>query len=223
MRELIRPLLLLCCILLIPILPVFFIGEERIASFAEDLTGDSGSVGWTALVIFGLLATDIFLPVPSSVVNTLAGGTLGVWLGTLVCWMGMNVGAIIGFWLSRRWGSSIARWFSKEGALDRMDRIVERFGPVGLMMVRGVPVLAEASVILSGVHQLSWSRFLWPVVVSNFVLALLYSAFGELAKDSEFLSIAVGIAVALPLLLMVIIGGYLKNGKEPKTDSTPRE
>jgi uncharacterized membrane protein YdjX (TVP38/TMEM64 family) len=52
---------------------------------------DSNAGWWTTAAVFaGLLALDIFLPVPSSLVSTAAGALLGFWGGVVISWTGMS-------------------------------------------------------------------------------------------------------------------------------------
>jgi len=209
MWQLIRPMLPMVLILAIPIVPFLLFGEQMEA-WLHDLREDPPAAGWVAAIVIGLLASDIFLPVPSSVVSTLAGYNLGAALGTLVTWIGMNLGAILGFALAKAWGPRFVGWFSRPSDLERAAVMSERFGPVLLALARGVPVLAEASVLWMGMHGLSWRAFLPPVVVSNLALALVYCLVGDYAG----LAIALAASVAVPVLLAAAAQRWLPHSKQ---------
>ena len=211
MRELFRPAMLICLVMLIPIIPFFFFAEA-IKDWVESISENRILF---AFVIFALLASDIFLPVPSSAVNTFAG-LLGVFWGTLVCFLGLNAGCVFGFWVSRKWGSSLARWFSKESELHRMEHIVNDFCPATLAIVRGIPVLAEASVIVMGMHQLTWRKFLPPIMLANLVLAFAYSLFGNVAEQHNFFPIALAAAIAIPVLLLYFFKRWIERPRDDK-------
>jgi len=190
-------------ILAIPIVPFLLFGSQMEA-WAEEWRDQSQARSVTAAIVFGLLATDIFLPVPASAVSTIAGSQLGAFWGTVVSWAGMNTGSIAGFALARRYGQRFAVWFSKEKDISHTAAIAEKFGPITLVLTRGVPVLAEASVLMMGMHRLSWRRFLLPVLLSNLGLSLAYAVFGDIASQHQWLPIALGVAVALPVLFAAI-------------------
>jgi uncharacterized membrane protein YdjX (TVP38/TMEM64 family) len=158
----------------------------------------------TALTVMAILACDIVLPVPSSVISTLGGAQLGITAGTLTSWLGMNLGAVFGFAIARRWGRPLAERLSHERELKRIDALTDRYGFVILVVTRAIPVLAEASVLLVGIHGQAWRTFLPAVVLSNLGIAFVYSAFGELAQSREAIPVAVGISAALPLLLVAM-------------------
>lgn len=203
MRDLMRPMVIVGFVLLVPVLPFLAFGsqmESWIGRWRDKPPPPSATAG----IVVGLLSTDIFLPIPSSVVSTLGGWQLG-WLGgTAASWLGMSLGAVFGFALARRWGRPLALRFATPDDLARMESLTARYGPGILAFARGVPVLAEASVLLVGVNRLSWGRFLVPVLLSNLGVALAYSAFGEFAERHQWMPLALGISIALPVLLATV-------------------
>jgi uncharacterized membrane protein YdjX (TVP38/TMEM64 family) len=204
MWQFIRPMLPMLLILAIPIVPFLFFGEwleARLLKWQEH----PPEAHWAALAVITMLASDIFLPVPSSVVSAVAGHQLGTLLGTLVTWLGMNLGAVLGFAMAKQWGPQFAGWFSRPKDLQRAGKMADRYGPMLLAVARGVPVLAEASVLWMGMHDLSWRAFLPPVLASNLVLALVYCALG----DHTTLAIALAASVAIPVALAAIAQRWL--------------
>jgi membrane protein DedA with SNARE-associated domain len=121
----------------------------------------------------------------------------------------MTVGAVLGFAIAKRWGRTVALRFSESQDLDRMEQLTRTYGSTVLILFRAVPVLAEASVLLVGIHNLSWRRFLPPILLSNLGLALAYAGFGDLADRNHWLPIALSISVAFPLLLVVVVRRWL--------------
>ena len=175
MNDLTKNLLIIAVILLIPIVPFIGFGRE-IEAFVDDWAKHAPSPGITAAAIVGLLAADIFLPIPSSFVSTFGGAHLGTLWGTVASSLGMSIGAILGFFLARVGGRPLARKWCSAESLDNMHALSERYGPLVLVLTRAVPVFAEASVLIVGIHRLSWRGFLPPIIVTNLGLALAYSA-----------------------------------------------
>ena len=98
-------LLGVCVAIIVP----FVLWQEPIEAFFHDFGALEGQARWlSAAILFGALALDIFLPVPSSLVSTLFGMLLGVGWGWLGSFLAMNVSAAIGYWLGAR-GSALAR------------------------------------------------------------------------------------------------------------------
>lgn len=194
MRELLKPLLLLAAVLAIPILPFAVFGNEMEAWIETQLHSTLPPTT-VALAVVGLLSTDVFLPIPSSVVSTVAGNALGIWGGTAAAWAGMTAGAVVGYVLAKLFGRPLAIWLAGAEEQERIDRLSRRFGPLVLVLARPVPVLAEASVLFLGTTRLGWSAFLLPVALSNLGIAAVYAALGQAVP----LPYALAASLALPL------------------------
>jgi uncharacterized membrane protein YdjX (TVP38/TMEM64 family) len=201
-------------VLAIPIVPFLLFGE-RVEAAIEAWRDDPPAASIVALVVVTLLATDIFLPIPSSLVSTLAGWQLGAVGGALASWLGMSLGAVIGFVLARWWGQPLVGWLTRPDDLARTNRLAERFGPLLLVLGRGVPVLAEATVLLCGMHGLGWRKFLPPVLLSNLGLAVAYAVFGQIAERNHWLPLALAVSVALPVLMVAAFRAFARDKPQP--------
>jgi uncharacterized membrane protein YdjX (TVP38/TMEM64 family) len=209
MRELLRPLAIIALALLVPILPFLGFGgwfEAKIEGWLDP----PPSRGAIALATVALLSSDILLPVPSSLVSTVAGSELGIVAATAASWLGMTAGAVLGFALAKTWGRAIAARLASTDDLDRMDQLGRHFGPSIVVMTRALPVLAEAAVLLAGVTQLSWRWFLPAVMLSNLGIAVVYSALGSMARTQGELPLALAASIALPILATTIARRFLR-------------
>jgi uncharacterized membrane protein YdjX (TVP38/TMEM64 family) len=199
-------------VLLVPLLPFVVFGEVWEEGEIRRWLEGASSPSVVAALVAGVLATDIFLPIPSSFVSTLGGAALGVWAGTAASWLGLTVGAILGYALARWLGRPLAVRFSSLDELARMERLGQKFGPLILVLARGAPVMAEASVLLLGAARLSWWRFLLPVAAANLGIALAYSAFGDLANRYALLPIVLAVSIALPVVAALLVNRFLPKG-----------
>jgi uncharacterized membrane protein YdjX (TVP38/TMEM64 family) len=206
-------LLLVSIVLLVPIVPFVVFGEQ-LETWFDAWSEQHAARHVVAVVVVGLLATDIVLPIPSSMVSTFGGAQLGIIGGTLASWVGMTVSAVVGFAVARWCGPAVAHALSRPQDVQRLQRASDRYGPVFLVLARGVPVFAEASVLLLGLERLSWRRFLPAVAASNLGVALAYSAFGTFASQHEWLPLALGVSVALPLLWTTLARRWLPESAE---------
>ena len=200
MRDIWRPIVLIGLVMLVPIVPFVLFGDSLEAWVQRTI--EEQVSGWLIILI---LSIDILLPIPSSVVCTMAGWKLGPLAGSVVSLVGMTAGAVLGFALARWWGAPLARRLSGEQDLQRARQINDRFGPGVILITRGVPVLAEASVLLVGIHQLSWRRFLLPLLVANALLSAGYSLIGYYARETRGLSLALAASIAIPVILALFV------------------
>jgi uncharacterized membrane protein YdjX (TVP38/TMEM64 family) len=180
--------------------------EEQVAEW-----GKSAESRWvSAAVIVGLLTSDIFLPIPSSVLCTAAGWQFGIFLGTLIAWLGMSLGAVLGFALAKTIGSPLVAWLTTPKELARAGELTQQLGPWLLAIARGIPVVAEASVLFVGLHQMTWRVFLPPVLISNLILAIVYAVFGRVAEEYQLLPLAIGVSILAPVLMIAVFQAWLR-------------
>jgi len=204
MRKLLRASVLIAIVLAIPIIPFAVWGDQFEALVENWMTPPpSGSTLFLLTVI--VLSTDVFLPVPSSLVSTLAGTELSIPLATLASWLGMTLGAVLGFSIARFLGRPIAARLCGEADLIRMERLSETFGPRLLVLFRALPVLAEASVLLFGATCLAWRRFLPPVLLGNLGIAAAYSILGHFGRTQHLTLYVIAASIALPLLATTMV------------------
>ncbi len=209
-----RPLLIVTLVLAAPVVPFVFLGDRLEGWFTAlfDPPPSASALWW---MVVGVMASDVLLPVPSSMVSTLAGAQLGIGGGTSASWIGMTAGAMLAFGLARRFGRSLALRLVAAEDLDRLDRLAMRMGPGLVVVTRAVPVLAEASVLLLGINQLEWRRFLPALLASNLGIAIAYAAFGDVAGEHAWLPLALGISLAAPLALLAISKWWLARRANP--------
>ncbi len=196
LRRLALVLLGLLSIIVLPFLALGWYLEPSIESFVSS-DWFSEHQGLAALVTISLLIADLFLPVPSSVVCTMAGSVLGFGLGLFVCWIGLNLSAGGGFYLARALGPRILTPRQSKAFADYRGRI-DRAGPWYLVACRAIPVVAEASVMFAGLAKLTSPRFWPPVAGANLGVAFAFVLLGSMAKQGEFVGLALAISFSLP-------------------------
>lgn len=193
-----RPVWYLLLLLLVPIVP-FVIWGEQLEPWIETTIRDLD--GWF-LVGASLLAmvVDIFLPVPSSMIGTMLG-TRFPWLATVaVIWSGLTMGACLGFVLARSFGAALVLRMSSGEELQRLQDLAAKHGPRALVLTRGLPVLAEATVLMFGAAKLPWRRFFPAVGLANLGLALAYATLGWLGQREGVALWAIYVSILIPLV-----------------------
>ncbi len=203
--PLVRSALLFLIVLLVPILPFLLFGDQSEAWFQRNIIDRAGLGGvGAAMAIVAALVTDILLPVPSSAVMTFAGSVFGVLKAAVLSWIGLSVGSAIGYGLGYRFGLPLLEKLSNSPDTHATAGWLNRFGPWLLTALRGLPVLAEASVLLAGAYRMAQRLFWPPVLLANGVLAVVYSVLGYNAAGEGWLGLAVLLSIALPLVLLLV-------------------
>ena len=180
----------------------FLIFEKQFEALGAWLAEGHAS-GWTSgSIITALLALDVFLPVPSSIVSTGAGVLLGFWRGAAVIWIGMTIGCAIGYAFGAK-ASGAARKVVGDDGLARANAIMERHGNWAIAVCRPIPVLAESSVVFAGLVRSPIRPFIWMSTLSNLGIALAYAAVGAFSMEVQSFLLTFLAALALPGLAML--------------------
>ena len=151
----------------------------------------------------GVLAADIILPVPSSLVATLGGASLGVAAGTLCAWAGMTLGSLAGWWLGRAAGG---RRLATLAPTDRalLDRRRQRFGPLLVVLTRPLPIFAEAAALMAGAAGMPCRTFFTAAGTANLAIAFAWSLAGALGRESDSLQWVAVASLAVPAMIAVV-------------------
>ncbi len=184
-----RTAVILTGIALITVLPFVVMGELPGEAW---LSGREGSLGVGALGA-GLLAADIFLPIPSTVVGSLLGLRLGLWWGALWAWLGLVVGSVLGYGAGRlaleKAGMELPAWHT---------------GLV-LFVTRPVPILAEVVAIAAGAGHVPFSTFVIASVAGNAVFAFVLAASGAALMSESWAGVGLAVPMALPVLGFLVL------------------
>ena len=187
-------------LLLAAILVPFVIWEEAILAWTTHFTQSPGNAAAVAVTLAALLAADIVLPIPSSLVSTAAGALLGFLPGTITSWIGMTVGSLAGYALGK---VSSPRWLNPADRA-RLEKARSQYGDWIVIVLRPVPVLAEASCLFAGASAMPWRRFAWLASLGNLGISLAYAATGAFAASRESFLLAFAGALAIPGVAMLV-------------------
>lgn len=170
--------------LCVPSLPFLLVGElpgERWLS-ARD-----GHALQFALLGAALLAADVLLPIPSSIVGTMLGARLGFGAGFAAAFAGMMLGQTLAYAASRH----LLR--------HRRDTLPAAPTLAMVFLSRPVPVLAEAVALAAGAARLGWPQFVLACAAGNAVYAAALALNGAQLLPTAPL----GLGLLLPMLLPV--------------------
>ena len=199
-----RITLLLIGLVTFVIMP-FVIWESAFIVFSHEVLSAEQSFMWIALSVVVLLALDILLPIPSSLVSVAAGAYLGLGVGAVANITGMTLGCLLGYLLGY--------WLGNEGKYrlvtaqdeERIKGFYQRYGAATLVIARPVPVLAEVSVIMAGVSRNGYLTMLAYAVPANIGISIAYAATGYYSMQvNSFLLAFVG-AMVLPGLMYGVV------------------
>ena len=190
------------------ILPLSIL-ESSIADLTLEFIEWSGKSKFlNSILVIAALTGDVFLPIPNGITNTFAGAILGFYLSIPVIWVGLTLGSIIGFIIGKYAAKSLAKKILSKEDLERSEEVEKKFGVSILLLARPAPALAEISTVAAGLAGMKWGIFLTAMIISNFLISIVYAFIGTAALTSQSASIAfLGIAV-IPFLFWFLVKRY---------------
>lgn len=192
-------------IALIAIVAAFVIGSklliENVFGFsfepwARAWMADAGVPG--AVVVIGLLAVDIFIPVPSSIVMILSGAAFGVAWGSLLAFAGSIGGEWLGFELARKYGTARStRFIGDARERQRLNDALMTHGAAAIAVTRALPVVMETMSIVAGLSPMRRSTFLIASAIGTAPIVVVYAYAGAKSRETGSLVPAVLILIAV--------------------------
>lgn len=180
------------------VLPFVFY-EDLFDRLATELLSGQRSLEVFLATAF-LLMADVFIPVPSSAVSVSPGMLLATPLAFLACFLGLSAGALLGYgfgYYFRR--MHFERWY-RDDEFRTLSMHLSRYGLFVLLICRGIPILAELSVMVAGFHRYPFRKFIGIVSLGNLVLAFLYSVIGDRVADVTSVYVLAAVFLSYPMI-----------------------
>ena len=184
MKMIIRWLALTCVVLALILVP-FALFEETVTQWAREWLARPQAPWVLGAGIAAMLAADVVLPIPSSLVSLGAGVLLGFGGGMLASGIGMTLGCVVGYWIGQRGARRPAERLLGAVEMARLERAQRRWGAWMVFLMRPVPVLAEASVVFAGMGAMRFSRFLLMTTLANVAISGVYAWLGAFVESAR--------------------------------------
>ncbi len=150
-----------------------------------------------------LLVLDVLLPVPSAMVALLTASSLGIAGGSLVIFIGLCGGSLFGYALGAGYLRLASGWLCDQDKQEA-GRLANHLGTWALICLRGVPLLAEISVLAAGMRRYPLRQFVWVTTLANAGLALAYGYIGSFLAGQQALLLVILASMFLPALLLIL-------------------
>jgi len=192
-------------IALIAIVAAFVIGSKLLIENVLDFSFEPWARSWMAnagapgaAVVIGLLAADILIPVPSSLIMILSGSAFGVWWGAAIAFAGSISGEWLGFELARKYGTSLStRFIGDEAERRRMNDLLVTHGAAAIAATRALPVVMETMSIVAGLSPMKRTTFLAASTIGTAPIVVVYAYAGAMSKETGSLVPAIVILLAV--------------------------
>ncbi len=154
----------------------------------------------TALTVIALLAADLFLPIPSSIVMVLSGAAFGVFWGGLFSIIGSVGGEWLGFELVRHYGRTASARIVGDDEIARLSRVFETHGAAAVAVTRALPVVMETMSVVAGLSMMTRRTFLVASMLGTVPIVFIYAWAGAVSRQTNN---------ALPAVIMLVaVAGF---------------
>jgi uncharacterized membrane protein YdjX (TVP38/TMEM64 family) len=164
----------------------------------------AGAGAGSAVVMIALLAADLFLPIPSSLIMVLSGAAFGVMWGSMFSLVGSIGGEWLGFELVRRYRQRAAEKIVGDEELERLARVFDRHGMSVVVVTRALPVVMETMSVVAGLSKMSRSSFLVASLLGTAPIVVIYAYAGVISRQTDSLLPAIIMLVAVAGLGWII-------------------
>jgi uncharacterized membrane protein YdjX (TVP38/TMEM64 family) len=153
--------------------------------------------GGSAATIVALLAADLFLPIPSSLVMILSGAAFGVVWGSALSLVGSIGGEWLGFELVRRYGRRVSSKMVGDDELARLSRVFARHGAAAVVVTRALPVVMETMSVVAGLSAMRRRTFLVASAIGTVPIVIVYAYAGAVSRQAGSLVPAIVMLIAV--------------------------
>jgi len=186
------------------------------------------SFGFYAPLIFIFLQIlqVVVAPIPGELTGFIGGYLFGIGLGIIYSTIGLTLGSVFAFLLSRYLGMPFVRRFVGEEIMRKFDHLMERQGALFSFLVFLIPSLPkDYFCYLLGLSPMSLSTFLI-ISTGRIPGTLLLSMQGQAVRSENYRGFFLVLGIALICLVLALIyrdriEGYLQIKKAPGKKSLP--
>ena len=150
-----------------------------------------------------LLASDLFLPVPGSIIMMGNGAVFGIVLGTTISLTGSLLSSVLGFFIGSRFKRLANKLISNKD-FHNGKLFIEKYGQVAIIASRPVPLMSETVIILTGILGYDFRKMAINSFLGLLPASLIYALIGAALIDPRYSIFSLLIALLLSGLIWVI-------------------
>lgn len=203
--KIIIPFIIIVSVIIIS----FLLFDDVEYFFINMLKEASDNIKTYTAISFFVLASDILLPVPSSIVMFTNGYVLGTVYGSVLSLFSLMTASIIGYYL----GKFTSLGF-KSKSDDKANNIMARYGALSILITRGIPVLAETICIICGFNKMPFKKYMIYNIAGYIPLCLLYAFCGSIGYDKNIFLISFACSILISAFFWFFGRKFIVNHRE---------
>lgn len=182
----------------------------------EEWLSAEGAVGWLRgfgawawAAGMGLLALDIVLPIPGTVVMSALGLVYGAWWGGAISVAGSFCSGLIAYGACRSFGHRAAERIAGAESLAHAEHFFARHGGWAVALSRWLPLMPEVVSCMAGLAHMRFGSFVTALLCGSLPLGFAFAAVGAAGVEHPTLALALS-ALAPPALWLAVRPWFMK-------------
>jgi len=174
-----------------------------------------GNAGFLVYVLIQAIHVIIVI-IPGDIFNICGGFVYGIPLGFALSFLGVMVGTVIVFYISRFFGYEIVSKLIAKEKIDKMSGILNSTkGTVGMFIICCIPFIPkDLMMYIAGLTPVKASRLFLIYGLSRIPGTLIWVSIGANAYEKDIWGLGITIAIMLIMLVIVFFLGRYYNKKE---------
>lgn len=176
----------------------FFLDKERLIKFLNDL-GPLAFLGFILLQIFQVVAA----PIPGEVTGLLGGFVFGKFQGIILSTIGLTLGSLLAFTLSRKFGRPFVERVVDHSTIRRFDYILHHKGAFIVFLMFLIPGFPKDYLCyMLGLGHFSTSEFLVIGATGRLLGTVMLTLGGDYLRHEEYYKFFILSGAALVVILI---------------------
>ncbi len=176
---------------------------------------------WAWAVALGLLAADLFLPLPATAVMAALGYVYGPITGGIIGGIGSSASGCLAYGICRALGRNAAVKLVGQEDLIKGENLFARFGGWLVTLSRWLPLFPEVVACMAGLTRMPGHLFLVAIVCGSFPMAFTFAFVGHAGVRHPLF--AISLSAVVPPILWFLIQRYLTRTASTENKRESRE
>jgi len=182
--------------------------HARDPQYIRDYLAGFGNFGFLIYILIQVIQVIIVI-IPGDLVMICSGFVYGIPLGFILSYLGLMLGSVIVFYISRFFGYEIVSNFIAKEKIEKLSGILNSTrGTMGLFIVCCIPFIPkDLMMYVAGITPVKPIRLFLVYGLSRIPATLIWVSVGANAFEKDILGLGITIAVMLILLIIIFFLG----------------
>lgn len=183
--------------------------------FIHDYLTSFGNAGFLVYILIQALHV-IIVVIPGDIFNICGGFVYGIPLGFVLSLIGLMLGTVIVFYISRIFGYEIVSKFISDEKIQKISKILNSTkGTVGMFIICCIPFIPkDLMMYVAGLTPVKAGRLFIVYALSRVPSTLIWVSIGANAYEKDYVGLGMTIVIMLIMMLIVFFLGRYFNKKE---------